>query len=147
MKLTDNWFTALAEDESGATVIMNGRLELDAFRQSGKLPYRIEIRLPYEADGLGMPTPAEEPILADVEERLKRIMEKDKLAILTGNHLGGGTKYWVFYARNHEVFFDRLNEALEDLDELPLEFIADSDPTWSEYADMLTHQPVEMPEE
>lgn len=143
MVLTDKWFTTIASDESGAVVIMNGRLDLDAFRLSGKLKHRIEIRLPYKADEKGMPTREAERIIAQVEELLRPKMERDKLAILTGNHLGGGTKYWVFYARTDRVFFERLNEALEPLPILPLEFDNELDTDWEEYQNMLTMNPEE----
>lgn len=141
MVLTDKWFTTLASDDNGAVIIVNGRLDLEKFRSTGKLKHRIEIRLPYEADEKGMPTRQAEKIIAEVESLLRPKMERDKLAILTGNHLGGGTKYWVFYARTDQVFFERLNEALESLPLLPLEFDNELDPTWSEYCDMLLMDP------
>ena len=87
MVLTDKWCTTIASDDSGAVVIMNGRLDLEAFRLSGKLKHRIEIRLPYEADEKGMPTREAERIIAQVDDLLRPKMERDKLAILTGNHL------------------------------------------------------------
>ena len=143
MVLTDKWFTTIASDDSGAVVIMNGRLDLEAFRLSGKLKHRIEIRLPYEADEKGMPTREAERIIAQVDDLLRPKMERDKLAILTGNHLGGGVKYWVYYARTDRVFFERLNEALEPLPLLPLEFDNELDPAWDEYLDMLSMSPDE----
>ena len=41
MKLTDIWFTALAEDEEGKTIIISGRDNIEAFRLSGKFKNRI----------------------------------------------------------------------------------------------------------
>ncbi|WP_314813187.1 DUF695 domain-containing protein [Porphyromonas endodontalis] len=143
MVLTDKWFTTIASDDSGAVIIMNGRLDLEAFRLSGKLKHRIEIRLPYEADERGMPTREAERIIAQVDDLLRPKMERDKLAILTGNHLGGGVKYWVYYARTDRVFFERLNEALEPLPLLPLEFDNELDAAWEEYLDMLSMNPDE----
>lgn len=141
MVLSDKWFTTLAEDEKGRTVFVNGRLELEQFRNSQKLPHRIEIRLPYEADAKGMPTQEATRTIAAVEQLLRPAMERDKLAILTGNHIGGGVKYWVFYARTDKVFFERLNEALESLPLLPLQFDNERDEEWSEYLDMLSMAP------
>lgn len=141
MVLTDKWFTTIASDEKDAMVIINGRLELDLFRLSGKLKHRIEIRYPYKADAKGMPLREEVQMIGEIEALLRPKMEKDKLAILTGNHLGGGIKYWIFYARTDEVFFERLNEALEPLPLLPLEFDNELDPDWSEYLDMLSLAP------
>ncbi|WP_242396796.1 DUF695 domain-containing protein [Porphyromonas gingivicanis] len=94
-----------------------------------------------------MPNREAERLIGQIEELLRPKMEKDKLAILTGNHLGGGIKYWVFYARTDKVFFERLNEALEDLPLLPLEFDNEIDPEWSEYLDMLSLAPSDKDEE
>ncbi len=147
MVLTDKWFTTIGSDENDAMVIINGRIDLEQFVQSGKFKHRIEIRLPYTADGKGMPTRDAERLISQVEELLRPKMEKDKLAILTGNHLGGGVKYWVFYARTDRVFFERLNEALDPLPLLPLEFDNETDPEWSEYLDMLSLAPTNSEEE
>ncbi|MDO4721644.1 DUF695 domain-containing protein [Porphyromonas circumdentaria] len=143
MILTDKWFTTIGSDQNNAMVIINGRLDIENFVKSGKFKYRIEIRLPYSSDSKGMPDKPAERMIGQVEELLRPKMEKDKLAILTGNHLGGGVKYWVFYARTDKVFFERLNEALAELPLLPLEFDNEIDPEWSEYLDMLTLAPTE----
>ncbi|KGN97573.1 hypothetical protein HQ36_06730 [Porphyromonas gingivicanis] len=147
MVLTDKWFTTIGSDTNDAMVIINGRIDIEQFVQSGKFKHRIEIRLPYSSDGKGMPNREAERLIGQIEELLRPKMEKDKLAILTGNHLGGGIKYWVFYARTDKVFFERLNEALEDLPLLPLEFDNEIDPEWSEYLDMLSLAPSDKDEE
>lgn len=133
MVLSNEWNTAFALDEEGNNILVTRRIDIEAFQQSGKLPYRIEVRLPYKKDLKGMPLDKETLLIGDIEEALRPIMEKDKLAILTGNYLGGGKKYWVFYSRNVDIFFDRLEEALEGFPLLPLEFEAEEDPSWEEY--------------
>ncbi len=138
MKLTDNWFTALSETEAGQMVFVTGRLELDEFRQTRKLSVRIELEMPYEYDEKGLPTEAAAVQLEEIEQLLRQAMERDKLAILTGNYTGGGTKYWVFYARTERVFGERLNEALAELPLLPLTISCERDEDWDEYLDMLS---------
>ena len=69
--------------------------------------------------------------------KLRRIMEKDKLAILTGNYTGGGQKDWTFYTRHLPSFGERLNECLAPYPTLPLEIHCEEDPDWSDYHEML----------
>lgn len=134
MVLTDSWATSIALDDEQYTVVVTIRQDVESFRESGKLPYRIEIILPYEGDALGMPYDKDAESIGDIEEALRPTMEKDKLAILTGNYLGGNKKYWIFYTRNVDVFFDRLNDSLEELPTFPLSFEVEEDPTWEEYS-------------
>ena len=71
-----------------------------------------------------------------VEEALRKAVEKDKLAILTGVYTGGGEKVWVFYTRTTRVFGERLNEALADFELLPITIYTELDPEWEEYQDL-----------
>lgn len=136
MKLSNEWFTALSENESGQMVILSGRDELTEFVQSGKFKERVEITWQFEGDAKGMPS---EPIAAQMEavqEVLQKAMEKDKLAILTGVYTGGGEKIWVFYTRTVRVFGERLNDALAAFELLPISIYTEVDPDWEEYLDM-----------
>lgn len=136
MKLSNTWFTALSEDEAGYLITVCGRDELTEFVQSGKLKERVEITWAYEADEKGMPEEALAEKMEAVEEALRKAMEKDKLAILTGIYTGGGEKIWVFYTRTVRVFGERLNEALASFELLPISIYTELDPEWEEYLDM-----------
>ncbi|KGN70162.1 DUF695 domain-containing protein [Porphyromonas sp. COT-239 OH1446] len=138
MKLTDNWFTSLSEGKNGQLVFVTGRLELEEFMQSKKLRVRVEIKWPYSADEVGMPDESTGALIAEIEPKLRRIMERDKLAILTGNYTGAGEKYWVFYTRHLPSFGERLNECLAPYETLPLEILCEEDPDWEEYLDLLS---------
>lgn len=136
MKLSDKWFTSLSEDEQERLVTVNGRLELDEFIQSGKLNERVEITWKYEGDAMGMPGTATAENMEKVQEALKKAMEKDKLAILTGVYTGSLQKVWVFYTRTVRVFGERLNEALAPFELFPIEIYTEVDTEWEEYKDM-----------
>lgn len=137
MKLTDEWFTSLSEDENGNTLIINGRDSLGEFMQSGKYKERIEITWKYEADSKGMPTNETAKLMEAVSDVLKPAMEKkDKLGILTGIYTGTGDRVWVFYVRNVRAFGERLNSTLAEFDLLPLSIYTEFDPDWEEYKDM-----------
>lgn len=138
MKLSDNWFTSLSEGEGGNLIFVTGRLELEGFRLSRKLRVRVEIKWPYEADSVGMPAERDAELIAELEPLLRRAMEKDKLAILTGNYTGCGEKYWVWYTRHLPTFGERLNAVLEPYPTLPLEIHCEEDEGWEEYLDMLS---------
>ena len=133
MRLSNEWFTALSEDEDGHLVTVSGRDELTEFIQSGKFKERVEITWKYEK---GMPIDALAEQMESVQETLRKAMEKDKLSILTAVYTGAGEKIWVFYTRTVRVFGERLNEALAPFDLLPISIYTEVDPEWEEYLDM-----------
>ena len=81
MKLSNEWFTALSEDEAGHLVTVSGRDELTEFIQSGKFKERAEITWKYEGDDKGMPEDELAEKMETVQETLRKAMEKDKLSI------------------------------------------------------------------
>lgn len=103
MRLSNEWFTALSEDEDGHLVTVSGRDELTEFIQSGKFKERVEITWKYEGDEKGMPMDALAEQMENVQETLRKAMEKDKLSILTAVYTGAGEKIWVFYTRTVRV--------------------------------------------
>jgi len=137
MKLTDKWFSALSETENGELAIVTGRYDIMEFVRSGKFKERAEVKWNYEGEVKGMPSANEAEQMEQVEAALRKAMEKDKLAILTGVYTGGNQKTWVFYCRTVRVFGERLNEALSGFPLLPLEIYTEIDAEWEEYLDML----------
>ena len=136
MRLSKEWFTALSEDEKGQLVTVCGREELTEFVKSGKFKERVEISWKFEGDEKGMPSDELAEKMESGQEAKAKAMEKDKLAILTGVYTGGGEKTWIFYTRTVRVFGERLNEALESFELLPIEIYTEVDPEWDEYLDM-----------
>jgi len=136
MRLSDVWFTALSQDDSGKMVTVYGREGLNEFIQSGKLRERVEITWKYEGDNKGMPSDELAEQMENVQETLRKAMEKDKLSILTSIYTGANEKIWVFYTRTVRVFGERLNEALASFDLLPISIYTELDPEWEEYKDM-----------
>ena len=138
MVLTDNWFTAISDNEDGSYTFISGRSGIDEFIKSGKMKQRVEVTWKYEADSKGMPAiDKEAQIMEAVEERLRKAMEKDKLGILTGIYTGQGKRDWVFIIRNLNAFGERLNNALAGLPQLPIEIYAEDDPENEEYKSLL----------
>ena len=53
----------------------------------------MEITWKYEGDDKGMPSDALAEKMEEIQEALRKAMEKDKLSILTGVYTGGGRRY------------------------------------------------------
>ncbi|MGL4806290.1 MAG: DUF695 domain-containing protein [Bacteroidales bacterium] len=136
MKLSNEWFSALSTAENGNLIIVSGREELDEFKACRKLKERVEIYWKYEGDDKGMPTDSEAELMENVQEKLQKAVEKDKLAILTGIYTGDKERTLVFYTRTSRVFGERLNEALAEFELLPISLYVELDEEWDEYTDM-----------
>lgn len=136
MKLSDKWFTALSENEKGDLITIYGREELEEFVTSGKFKERVEVTWKYTPDTKGLPSDNEAELMENVEIALRKVMEKDKLAILSSVYTGGGERIWVFYTRTSRVFGEKLNDVLKDFELLPISLYVEIDPEWEEYKDM-----------
>ncbi|MBP5717321.1 MAG: DUF695 domain-containing protein [Bacteroidales bacterium] len=138
MVLTDNWFTALSDNEDGTFTFISGRTNIEAFVQSGKLRERMEVVWTYKADDKGLPADdAEATLMEEVGDKLRAAMEKDKLAIVTGIYTGQGQREINFICRNIEAFGARLNETLANYPQLPIVVNAYDDPENEEYKELL----------
>ena len=127
---------ALSENEAGQLITVQGRDELKEFMACGKLKERVEVTWPYESDSKGLPSEALAERMETVEAALRKAVEKDKLAILTGVYTGGGEKVWVFYTRTTRVFGERLNVALVDFELITITIYTELDPEWEDYQDL-----------
>ena len=141
MKLTDNWFSTMAESYNGMPIFVSGRDDIDEFRLSGKFKERVEIYWKYESAHNGMPSDAESELMEQAIDALRKAVEKDKLAILTGIYTGNNERTLVFYARTSRVFGERLNEALAELPQLPITLYVEIDPDWNEYQELCEIKP------
>ena len=137
MRLTDEWDTMLSTTAEGQSIVINVRLQLEGFQNSGKFKERVEIVWRYESED-GMPCDELAGQMEAAQEIIQRKMEKDKLAILTGIYTGGGERCWVFYTRKTEVFCQYLTEALAEHPLLPIVLEAEEDPEWGEYCELLS---------
>ncbi|MBE6332312.1 MAG: DUF695 domain-containing protein [Bacteroidales bacterium] len=138
MILTDNWFTALSDNEDGTYTFISGRSNIDEFIKSGKLRERLEIVWTFKADEKGLPADdAEASLMEEVGDKLRAVMEKDKLAIVTGIYTGQGKREINFICRNINAFGERLNQTLADYPQLPIVVNAYDDPDNEEYKELL----------
>ncbi|MFI3297140.1 MAG: DUF695 domain-containing protein [bacterium] len=141
MILTNSWFSTMAETDNGMPMFIAGRDDINNFIESGKFKERVEIYWTYTPSHNNMPSTEEGKLLEEVMNILQQVMEKDKLAILTGIYTGNGERTLVFYTRTSRVFGERLNEALINHPELPITLYVEIDPEWNEYHEMCEIKP------
>ena len=101
MQISNDWFVAETEFEN-KSLIIRGRLFLDAIRQSGKFATRIALVWEYQGDEKGMPTEKETQALDSLNEKLRDILEEKEIAILTAIHIGGKTARYEYYGISAE---------------------------------------------
>lgn len=145
MVYTENWWSFPAEGDSGKTVIVTGRDDIDSFRDSGKYIYRVSVGWRYNALPDGMPEEGESLLMEQATDALLAAFKKDRVAVMTGIYTGDGRRDWIFYTKNLKIFSVVFNKALEPLDQMPLEIEAEEDGDWSEYREMrdMTYVPPE----
>ena len=136
MKLTEDFWTYPAETESGKTLIVTGRDNIDSVRESGKYPYRVTVSWDYTPLPDGFPDKETATLMEQADEALRYETRKDQAAVITGIYTGDGRRDWVFYTRSLHIFRNILNRALADLPLLPLSIEAVEDPEWEEYREM-----------
>lgn len=136
MKLSDKWFIGISEADNGQMIIVNGRDDLKEWTASRKLNERVEISWKYVPVSQGMPSEEEAARMEGMQDMLKKALERNKLAILTGIYTGDGERTWVFYTRNVKAFGEMLNETLASSELFPITIYTEKDPDWNEYREM-----------
>ena len=136
LKIPDEWWTAPAEGDSGALILVTGRRMMDEIIATGLFNDRIEITWKYEPDAKGMPDFATSKLMEQVHEALAAEFKKDPVAILNGIYTGAGERNWVFYTRSVNIFGRKINEILAPFELLPITLYAEKDPEWNEYREM-----------
>lgn len=134
--MKERWWTAPMEAENGRTIIVTGRDYIDKIRESGKFPNLVRVTWNYNALPSGMPEDGDAELMGLATDALMHEFGKDKIAYLTGIYTGDGAREWIFYTQNLNIFGKVFNRALADLDTMPIEITAESDPDWNEYLEM-----------
>lgn len=133
---TGTWWTAPAEsEETGRTIMVTGRKDIDKFRSNPRFTIRVEVTWTYDSPS-GMPSEAESEMMEQVQEALQLEFKKDPVAVLTGIFTGDGRREWVFYTLSTHIFGRKLNEALASFPLLPLSIYCENDPGWEAYDEM-----------
>lgn len=132
----DRWWSAPLTGDGGHTVIVTGRDNMEKKMQSGKYPYVVRVSWKYNSLPDGMPDDIDAEIMGRVTDAIEETFHKDKAAFLVAIFTGDGRRDWLFYTGNLAIFGKVFNRALEDIETIPLEIDAQSDPDWEEYREM-----------
>lgn len=130
------WWTAPAESEDGATILVSGREIPEKYIESGKYNDRIEITWKYAPGPDGMPDEETAALMERADDALRAELAKEKGCLLTGVYTGAGERNWIIYTKNPRIFQSVINRAWESLPQLPVTLYAEKDPEWGEYREM-----------
>lgn len=136
LKIGNEWWTSPTESESGALIMVTGRQGVEPVMASGKYNDRIEITWKYTPEKDGMPDFKTSSLMEQVTDAINNAFAKDSAAVMTGIYTGDGERNWIFYTLNPRKFQYMLNDALKDLELLPITIYAEKDPDWNEYREM-----------
>ena len=145
--MNPDWISFPAEAESGRTVIITLRDDIEKFRDSGKFVYRVDVHWDYSSRPDGMPDETDAALLEEATEGLQLAFDKDPAGVMTGIYTGDGRRDWIFYTRSLHIFQKIFNRGLEGIDRtLPLLIEAQEDAGWEEYSELRSRMPDIMPE-
>jgi len=136
MSESQDWWTSPAQSESGRLIMVTGRRDVSKIRNNPRFSIRVEVKWHYDGDESGMADFATSSLMEKVQEALTAAFAKDPVAILTGIFTGDDERDWVFYTLSTHIFGRKLNEALADFPQLPLEIYCENDPGWAAYDEM-----------
>lgn len=133
-ELQGQWLTYPAEStENARTIMVTIRTDVNTFRQNPRFIYRITVAWPYEGSVNGMPDEKTSILMEEATDLMADVFKKDPVAVLTEISTGDNRREWVFQTLSLGIFNKKINQALESLPLLPLEFEAEEDPNWEIY--------------
>ena len=116
-------------------MLLRFRPDLRPFMGDPRYPRRLTIQWHYPADDTsGMPSDAQIAEMREVEDLLQEHLDYDRTAILAFVHTRSGTRTWHYYITDKKLVADRVNQALRNHPDLPLELQVINDPDWDELA-------------
>jgi hypothetical protein len=102
------------------------------------LPKRLVVVWEYGDDGdTGMPDAEIAEDLELFENALNEALDPDRTAVLAFVFTHLGTREWHYYIADLEEVADKINEALCEQPDLPIQMRAFDDPEWTELATVL----------
>lgn len=129
---TDAWNIAKGKHPERPTVL-RFRPSLQAFLGDEAYPRRLMIVWKFEpTDATGMPTDTQSADMKDFEEMLLDTLDPDRLAVLAFVYTADGTREWHFYLSDVSEVGIRINKALANIPQLPIELTVEDDPNWEE---------------
>ncbi len=133
----ETWTSARVKGNQ-VTSLLRYRTNLQDFIKTDKYNTRLTITWNYNSTDISlMPNEKEMDLMNKVENALVENFEHDLQAVLAFVFLGENRKEWYWYTKDIEEIADRVNSALSEFDELPIELSCESDSNWNEYKDVI----------
>jgi len=131
------WLTATAMEED-ATVLFRMLPEIPQQIATVEFPARIEIIWSYQSPNESrMPSPEDQQLMNQFEERLVTAWQDAGLGFLTMLITGNQICEWQWYLHNADLALQILNEAIADLPPLTIEIHTETDPDWYAYTNFM----------
>ncbi|CAA6678227.1 MULTISPECIES: DUF695 domain-containing protein [unclassified Lentimonas] len=129
---TDAWNIAKGKNPERPSVL-RFRPSLEGFLGDANYPRRLMIVWQFEAaDATGMPNDTQSADMKDFENMLIDVLDPDRLAVLAFVYTTGGTREWHFYLSDVSEVGIRINQALSNIPQLPIDLTVEDDPNWDE---------------
>jgi hypothetical protein len=110
------------------------------YREFGSVPgyeHQVGIAVPLrKAEATGLPCPAEDALLGDVEEIICSSLEEQAESLLVAVITTGGVREFVFYTREPQRVQQRFEELVNRITSHEIQLMVQSDRTWRVYAQL-----------
>ena len=129
---TDAWNIAKGKNPEKPTVLRFRPSLKDALGDAN-YPQRLMIVWQYEpVNASGMPSDTQSADMKDFEDMLIEALDPDRLAVLAFVFTTAGSREWHFYLSDVSEVGIRINKALANIPQLPIELTIEHDPEWDE---------------
>ena len=117
---------------NGQPVLLRYRPELQPFLGDSRYPRRLMITWSYPCDNSsGMPSDRQSDEMREFEDLLQAHLDADGTAILAFVRTHSGSRCWTYYIADAQLLSQRINTALANHPNLPVEFEVADDPDWT----------------
>ncbi|MBS1802263.1 MAG: DUF695 domain-containing protein [Acidobacteria bacterium] len=127
------WATAISTNKKNdrRIIFRYAKLLRSEFNRASQ-PIRIDILWTYTSDS-GLPIVEDRERMDRFEDALEVALDQEGCATLALVSTGEELRQWTYYARSEAEFGARVDFAIAELPELPIEIHTAYDPEWSTY--------------
>lgn len=133
---TGQWAVAQGGDDPRPT-LLRVRTDLDPAQLGARWPNRLAVVWTYPLEGSegqrGLPTSAQQALMARLEDALVAGLESREIGVLTSIATSGGRREWIWYCRPAAELNPAFNAALKGHPRYPLQLHMAADPRWLDY--------------
>jgi hypothetical protein len=118
--------------KGGQPIVLRYRPELHPFLGDARYPRRLSITWNYPCDNSsGMPSHLQSDEMQKFEDLLQAHLDADGTAILAFVRTHAGSRSWIYYIADAQLLAQRINAALANHPDFPIELEVADDPEWT----------------